>query len=158
MTVTRRPNKISTDSFLFIHFFIYYFFIYYLFSGPTVSPVSCIDVHFDDAASGFFIKKSETKNDDIGGGELVTSMEEDDLSSNLTVLRTSEMISLKASYGPFFSRERVAGGRGLGRRHVWLLRVCTSVETQTPANYMISSDYLSPTLASSAMPCKDGQT
>ena len=79
-----------------------------LFTGLALSSVSCIDVHFDDATSGFFIKNSQQRTDEA-------RPEEDELSSNLTVLRTSELISLKASYGPFLTRERVAGARTFGK-------------------------------------------
>ena len=78
-----------------------------LFSGQTVGSVSGIDIHFDDATSGFFIKSSE---EEAGG--------EDHLSSNLTVLRSSEGVSLRATYGPFLSRERLAPARIIGRWRV----------------------------------------
>ena len=76
-----------------------------LFSGQTVSG---IDIHFDDATSGFFIK---SRTEEAVGGE-------DQLSTNLTVLRSSELVSLRATYGPFLSRERLAPARVIGRKHV----------------------------------------
>ena len=87
-----------------------------IFSGSPLS-VSSIEVHFDDATSGFFIKEN---SEEIVGTELSQpgASLEDKLSSNFTVLRTSELISLRASYGPFLSRDRVGVAGTLGRPHV----------------------------------------
>ena len=83
-----------------------------ILSGSPLSVYS-IDVHFDDATSGFFIKEN---SEEIVGREVSEpgASLEDKLSSNLTVLRSSELISLRASYGPFLSRDTVgaAGTRG----------------------------------------------
>merc|ERR1719278_2175253 len=81
-----------------------------LITGPPLAVYS-IDVHFDDATSGFFIKE---RRQEVVGTEVSQpgASLEDKLSSNLTVLRSSELISLRASYGPFLSRDTV-GAAGM---------------------------------------------
>ena len=86
-----------------------------IFSGP-LSVYSQIQIHFDDATSGFFIKEN---SEEIVGTEVSEpgASLEDKLSTNLTVLRSSELISLRASYGPFLSRDTVGAAGITGRPH-----------------------------------------
>jgi transmembrane protein 132 len=75
---------------------------------------ACIDVHFDDATSGYFIKESDTASSDddsrLGegrGSSPAPSTLEIHEESKFTVLRSSQLVSLKGSYGPFLSRQTV---------------------------------------------------
>lgn len=72
-----------------------------------------IDVHFEDAASGFFIKELESGGEEstkLGEGRGTSSTPtplEVQQESKFTVLRSSQLVNLKASYGPFLSRQSV---------------------------------------------------
>jgi len=102
---------------------------------------ACIDVHFEDATSGYFIKESATATTksldvlDIAKSESPTRLiarsgdgsnlgEEGGTSpaphtlgiheeSKFTVLRSSQLVSLKASYGPFLSRQTVPASNAI---------------------------------------------
>eukprot|EP00092_Neocalanus_flemingeri_P018939 GFUD01020515.1.p1 GENE.GFUD01020515.1~~GFUD01020515.1.p1 ORF type:complete len:1459 (-),score=271.45 GFUD01020515.1:1899-6275(-) len=85
--------------------------VYSFFS--VLGNCSCIDVHFDDATSGYFIKESDPSAEDdskLGegrGSSPTPSTLETQKESKFTVLRSSQLVSLKASYGPFLSRQTV---------------------------------------------------
>ena len=94
-----------------------------LMRDDVSGPISGIDVHFDDATSGFFIKESVPHQQQ----NLITVVEDGNLDqnrsstsiepssaqvekfvSNLTVFGHHQMISVRASYGPFLTRQTIA--------------------------------------------------
>ena len=95
-----------------------------LMRDDVSGPISGIDVHFDDATSGFFIKESvphqqqnliTVKEDGISDqNRSFTSILEpssaqvEKFVSNLTVFGHHQMISVRASYGPFLTRQTIA--------------------------------------------------
>ena len=76
-------------------------------------PISGIDVHFEDATSGFFIREAGG----VGGTEagsgaqpaspLGAATVEKSL-RNLTVFGTRRTVTIKSSHGPFLSRQTIA--------------------------------------------------
>ena len=97
-----------------------------LMRDDVSGPISGIDVHFDDATSGFFIKESvphqqqnlitvvEDGTSDKSQNRSSTSILEpssaqvEKFVSNLTVFGHHQMISVRASYGPFLTRQTIA--------------------------------------------------
>ena len=98
-------------------------------------PISGIDVHFDDATSGFFIKESAATHQQnsisvVEDGartpdqnrsstitNLDTSVQVEKFVSNLTVFGQHQMISIRASYGPFLTRQTIAASSIQGTGH-----------------------------------------
>ena len=94
-----------------------------LMRDDVSGPISGIDVHFDDATSGFFIKESvphqqqnlitvvEDGNSDQNRSSTSiepSSAQVEKFVSNLTVFGHHQMISVRASYGPFLTRQTIA--------------------------------------------------
>ena len=70
-------------------------------------PISGIDVHFEDATSGFFIREAEAGTSVQPASSPGASALERSL-RNLTVFGTRRSVSIKSSHGPFLSRQTIS--------------------------------------------------
>ena len=75
-------------------------------------PISGIDVHFEDATSGFFTREAGSGGTEAGSQPGGPALEKS--LRNLTVFGTRRTVNIKASYGPFLSRQTIAPPSVLG--------------------------------------------
>ena len=83
-----------------------------IISAHVSGPISGIDVHFEDATSGFFIREAGARGTEAGSSvqpasSLGASAVEKSM-RNLTVFGTRRSVTIKSSHGPFLSRQTIS--------------------------------------------------
>ena len=85
----------------------------------VAGSISAIDLHFEDPTSGFLIKEISSSSVNNNQEDVLQGPDSTKFITNVTVFGTHRSVNLKASHGPFLTRQSISPTTFLGKFPVW---------------------------------------